>query len=100
MRSPRTKVATFPAMYANWGFAMIKGIGSGLAGVVWLYSIVFDLLPTRPVQVLHPLCAQRQSLGDPREQEGRNKYLEVLYLLLRISVQTSKTVGVGITLRG
>ncbi|ONM12753.1 H(+)-ATPase 5 [Zea mays] len=32
-------VATFLAVYANWGFARIKGIG--WAGVVWLYSIVF-----------------------------------------------------------
>ncbi|AQK46774.1 proton-exporting ATPase4 [Zea mays] len=34
-------VATFLAVYANWGFARIKGIGWGWAGVVWLYSIVF-----------------------------------------------------------
>lgn len=35
------QVATFLAVYANWGFARIKGIGWGWAGVVWLYSIVF-----------------------------------------------------------
>ena len=29
------------AVYANWGFARIKGIGWGWAGVIWLYSIVF-----------------------------------------------------------
>ncbi|XP_028751330.1 plasma membrane ATPase 4-like [Neltuma alba] len=34
-------IATFIAVYANWGFARIKGIGWGWAGVVWLYSIVF-----------------------------------------------------------
>ncbi|TVU16413.1 hypothetical protein EJB05_39974 [Eragrostis curvula] len=34
-------VATVIAVYANWGFARIKGIGWGWAGVVWLYSIVF-----------------------------------------------------------
>ncbi|CAN0910743.1 Plasma membrane ATPase, partial [Linum grandiflorum] len=34
-------VATLIAVYANWGFARIKGIGWGWAGVVWLYSIVF-----------------------------------------------------------
>nr|CAA59800.1 H(+)-transporting ATPase [Zea mays] len=34
-------VATLIAVYANWRFARIKGIGWGWAGVVWLYSIVF-----------------------------------------------------------
>lgn len=29
------------AVYANWGFARIKGIGWGWAGVIWLYSVVF-----------------------------------------------------------
>ncbi|KAL3695049.1 hypothetical protein R1sor_008700 [Riccia sorocarpa] len=33
-------IATFLAVYANWGFAHIKGIGWGWAGVIWLYSIV------------------------------------------------------------
>ncbi|CAJ1975888.1 unnamed protein product [Sphenostylis stenocarpa] len=35
------QVATLIAVYANWGFARIKGIGWGWAGVIWLYSIVF-----------------------------------------------------------
>ncbi|KAJ7955803.1 Plasma membrane ATPase [Quillaja saponaria] len=34
-------VATLLAVYANWGFARIKGIGWGWAGVIWVYSIVF-----------------------------------------------------------
>ncbi|KAK8595847.1 hypothetical protein V6N13_000533 [Hibiscus sabdariffa] len=34
-------VATVIAVYANWGFARIKGIGWGWAGVIWLYNIVF-----------------------------------------------------------
>ena len=34
-------MATLIAVYANWGFARIKGIGWGWAGVIWLYSIVF-----------------------------------------------------------
>ncbi|KAK4756173.1 hypothetical protein SAY87_006300 [Trapa incisa] len=34
-------VATLIAVYANWGFADIKGCGWGWAGVVWIYSIVF-----------------------------------------------------------
>ncbi|KAG6503469.1 hypothetical protein ZIOFF_035784 [Zingiber officinale] len=33
-------VATLLAVYADWGFARIKGIGWGWAGVIWLYSIV------------------------------------------------------------
>ncbi|XP_073056321.1 ATPase 9, plasma membrane-type-like [Primulina eburnea] len=34
-------IATLIAVYANWGFARIHGIGWGWAGVIWLYSIVF-----------------------------------------------------------
>ncbi|THU62998.1 hypothetical protein C4D60_Mb01t11070 [Musa balbisiana] len=34
-------VATLIAVYADWGFARIKGIGWGWAGVIWLYSVVF-----------------------------------------------------------
>ncbi|EPS65442.1 hypothetical protein M569_09334 [Genlisea aurea] len=34
-------VATLIAVYANWGFARVKGCGWGWAGVIWLYSIVF-----------------------------------------------------------
>ncbi|KAK8954914.1 Plasma membrane ATPase [Platanthera zijinensis] len=36
-------VATFLAVYANWGFAKIKGCGWGWAGVIWLYNLVFFL---------------------------------------------------------
>ncbi|XP_075523449.1 ATPase 9, plasma membrane-type-like [Primulina tabacum] len=34
-------IATLIAVYANWGFARIHGIGWGWAGVIWLYSIIF-----------------------------------------------------------
>ncbi|KAG6519276.1 hypothetical protein ZIOFF_022769 [Zingiber officinale] len=34
-------IATLIAVYANWGFARIEGIGWGWAGVIWLYSMVF-----------------------------------------------------------
>ncbi|XWS73264.1 hypothetical protein CRYUN_Cryun02cG0112900 [Craigia yunnanensis] len=34
-------VATLIAVYANWGFARIKGTGWGWAGVIWLFSVVF-----------------------------------------------------------
>jgi H+-transporting ATPase len=33
-------LATIIAVYANWGFARINGVGWGWAGVIWLYSIV------------------------------------------------------------
>ncbi|GMI84408.1 H(+)-ATPase 5 [Hibiscus trionum] len=33
-------VATLIAVYANWGFAKIKGMGWGWAAVIWLYSLV------------------------------------------------------------
>ncbi|XVE71357.1 hypothetical protein DITRI_Ditri10aG0144300 [Diplodiscus trichospermus] len=33
-------VATLIAVYANWGFARIEGMGWGWAGVIWLYSVV------------------------------------------------------------
>ncbi|KAM0060202.1 putative P-type H(+)-exporting transporter [Helianthus debilis subsp. tardiflorus] len=34
-------IATLIAVYANWDFARINGIGWGWAGVIWLYSIIF-----------------------------------------------------------
>ncbi|KVI06067.1 Cation-transporting P-type ATPase [Cynara cardunculus var. scolymus] len=34
-------IATLIAVYANWKFARIKGIGWGWAGVIWIYSIIF-----------------------------------------------------------
>ncbi|KAI8018065.1 Plasma membrane ATPase 4 [Camellia lanceoleosa] len=34
-------VATLIAVYANWEFADMKGIGWGWAAVIWIYSIVF-----------------------------------------------------------
>ncbi|KAH6827471.1 H[+]-ATPase 8 [Perilla frutescens var. hirtella] len=33
-------LATIIAVYANWEFARIKGIGWGWAGVIWIFSIV------------------------------------------------------------
>ncbi|XP_023515909.1 ATPase 11, plasma membrane-type-like [Cucurbita pepo subsp. pepo] len=34
-------IATLIAVYANWSFAAIEGIGWGWAGVIWLYNIIF-----------------------------------------------------------
>ena len=34
------QVATLIAVYADWTFAKVKGIGWGWAGVIWVYSIV------------------------------------------------------------
>ncbi|CAM6084619.1 unnamed protein product [Calypogeia fissa] len=33
-------MATFVAVYANWGFANMKGIGWGWAGIIWAYSFI------------------------------------------------------------
>ncbi|GMH04477.1 hypothetical protein Nepgr_006316 [Nepenthes gracilis] len=33
-------VATVIAVYANWGFAKVAGIGWGWAGVIWIFSII------------------------------------------------------------
>ncbi|KAJ4761302.1 Plasma membrane ATPase [Rhynchospora pubera] len=33
-------IATVLAVYANWGFARISGIGWGWAGAIWIYSLV------------------------------------------------------------
>ncbi|QCE02150.1 H+-transporting ATPase [Vigna unguiculata] len=41
-------IATVIAVYANWSFARMKGIGWGWAGVIWLYSIIFYI----PLDVL------------------------------------------------
>ncbi|XP_039140986.1 plasma membrane ATPase 1-like isoform X1 [Dioscorea cayenensis subsp. rotundata] len=34
-------IATAIAVYANWGFTAIKGIGWGWAGIIWLYNFIF-----------------------------------------------------------
>jgi len=39
--SLRVQVATLIAVYANWSFAAIEGIGWGWAGVIWLYNLIF-----------------------------------------------------------
>jgi H+-transporting ATPase len=37
------QIATLIAVYANWDFAMLNGIGWRWAGVIWLYSLIFYL---------------------------------------------------------
>ena len=37
------QIATLIAVYANWDFAMMNGIGWRWAGVIWLYSLIFYL---------------------------------------------------------
>ncbi|XP_074316344.1 plasma membrane ATPase 1 [Silene latifolia] len=34
-------IATLIAVYANWAFAAVEGIGWGWAGVIWLYNLIF-----------------------------------------------------------
>ncbi|CAJ1951373.1 unnamed protein product [Sphenostylis stenocarpa] len=41
-------IATIIAVYAKMGFARMKGVGWGWAGVIWLYSIIFYI----PLDVL------------------------------------------------
>ncbi len=43
------QIATFIAVYATWGFANVRGIGWGWAGIIWLYSLVF-YLPLDPIK--------------------------------------------------
>ncbi|RWR77930.1 plasma membrane ATPase 4 [Cinnamomum micranthum f. kanehirae] len=38
------QAATLIAVHANWGFARIKGVGWGWAGVIWLYSLALQFL--------------------------------------------------------
>ncbi|XP_011017965.1 PREDICTED: ATPase 8, plasma membrane-type-like [Populus euphratica] len=33
-------MATIIAVYANWSFARIQGVGWGWAGIIWIYSII------------------------------------------------------------
>ncbi|CAN1266035.1 ATPase 11, plasma membrane-type [Linum perenne] len=44
-------IATLIAVYANWSFAAIEGIGWGWAGVIWLYNIIF-YIPLDPIKFL------------------------------------------------
>ncbi|KAL6580233.1 Plasma membrane ATPase 2 [Orobanche minor] len=46
-------VATLIAVYANWSFAAIEGIGWGWAGVIWLYNIIF-YIPLDIIKFLIP----------------------------------------------
>ena len=34
-------IATLIAVYADWSFAEIHGIGWGWAGAIWLFSVIF-----------------------------------------------------------
>lgn len=45
------QIATLIAVYANWSFAAIEGIGWGWAGVVWLYNIIF-YFPLDPIKFI------------------------------------------------
>ncbi|KAF9623842.1 hypothetical protein IFM89_005427 [Coptis chinensis] len=39
------QIATLLAVYVNWAFAAIEGIGWGWAGVIWLYNIISYIPP-------------------------------------------------------
>ncbi|GJR05470.1 plasma membrane ATPase 4 [Tanacetum coccineum] len=57
-------VATLIAVYAEWEFARIKGVGWGWAGVIWLYSICSTFL-----SMIMKVCNSNTSLV---EKQGRN----------------------------
>ncbi|KAJ6956813.1 hypothetical protein NC653_038886 [Populus alba x Populus x berolinensis] len=56
-------IATLIAVYANWGFAHIKGCGWGWAGVIWLFSLV-TYLPLDPSQICNPLYLEWEGLDN------------------------------------
>ncbi|KAF5735516.1 putative H(+)-transporting atpase plant plasma membrane type [Tripterygium wilfordii] len=42
-------IATLIAVYANWSFAAVEGVGWGWAGVIWLYNLIF-YFPLDPIK--------------------------------------------------
>ncbi|KAL6960707.1 ATPase 11, plasma membrane-type [Sarracenia purpurea var. burkii] len=50
-------IATLIAVYANWSFAAIEGIGWGWAGVIWLYNIVIYI----PLDIIKFITRYAQS---------------------------------------
>lgn len=72
-------MATFLAVYANWSFARIKGMGWGWAGVIWLYSLVTYI----PLDILK--FAIRYALsGKAWDNLLENKVIFFIILLLII----------------
>ncbi|PPD75874.1 hypothetical protein GOBAR_DD27205 [Gossypium barbadense] len=63
-------IATLIAVYANWGFAAIEGIGWGWAGVIWLYNLIF-YIPLDFIKFFHPIRPQWKSLGSRHRTKDR-----------------------------
>ncbi|KAK3445651.1 hypothetical protein EUGRSUZ_A01453 [Eucalyptus grandis] len=71
-------VATLIAVYANLGFARIKGTGWGWAGVIWLYSLVtyvpLDILKFAIRYILrawNSLLENKTAFTSKKDNEGR-----------------------------
>ncbi|KAG0163039.1 plasma membrane H+-ATPase [Apophysomyces sp. BC1034] len=86
-------VATFIAVYANWGFTNIYGCGWSWAGIAWVWNFVWfvplDVLKFamqrvfRPKTVLHPVEAEsrrpsRVSATSARYYANRTRSLSVM----------------------
>ncbi|KAM3310493.1 hypothetical protein ACQJBY_031274 [Aegilops geniculata] len=68
-------IATLIAVYADWAFTSIKGIGWGWAGIVWLYNLVFYFpLDIIKFLVRHALSGKaRDPVNDQRIAFTRKK---------------------------
>ncbi|RCH96038.1 plasma membrane H+-ATPase, partial [Rhizopus stolonifer] len=83
-------IATFIAVYANWGFTQIEGCGWTLAGIVWIWNIVWfaplDLIKFAVQSYFRPKrhlmtenCSRRpSSTGSGRYYRNRTQSLRFL----------------------
>jgi len=73
------QIATLIAVYANWSFAAIEGIGWGWAGVIWLYNIIF-YIPLDIVKFLIRYALSGRAWDLVIEQRvSRACFLELIY---------------------
>lgn len=71
------KIATLIAVYANWDFARIHGIGWGWAGVIWIYSIIFYI----PLDIFK-FCIRYAMTGRAWNNMLQNKVVYVFLVML------------------
>ncbi|KFK33152.1 hypothetical protein AALP_AA6G337500 [Arabis alpina] len=53
-------ITTLIAVYANWGFASMQGIGWRWAGVIWLYNLIF-YIPLDPLKLFIQYIGRERS---------------------------------------
>lgn len=75
------QIATILAVYANWEFAKIKGIGWGWAGVIWLYSIIFYI----PLDILKFITRYALS-GKAWDNIVQNKVHDIFHFFSRCAL--------------